>query len=52
MAIEAAEEGLGVTTTGTHLAREIAERVHRAYKGDLEFSYNREDNLLRATWRR
>lgn len=52
MAIESAGGGLEVTTTGTHLAREIAERVHRAYKGELEFSYNREDNLLRAAWRR
>jgi hypothetical protein len=41
-----------VTTTGTHLAREIAERVQHAYKGELEFSYNKEDNLLRAAWRR
>ena len=52
MAVESSAEGLQVTTTGTHLAREIAERVHGAYKGELEFSYNREDNLLRASWRR
>lgn len=52
MAIEPSGAGLEVTTTGTHLAREIAERVHHAYKGELEFSYNKEDNLLRATWRR
>lgn len=52
MAIAADDGGLEVTTTGTHLAREIAERVHRAYKGDLKFSYNRDDNLLRAAWRR
>jgi NMD protein affecting ribosome stability and mRNA decay len=52
MAIEPADGGLEVTTTGTHLAREIAERVHRAYKGELEFSYNRDDDLLRAAWRR
>lgn len=52
MAIHEREGGVEVTTTGTHLAREIAERVHRAYKGELEFSYNREDNLLRATWQR
>lgn len=52
MAIEVVDNALEVTTTGIHLAREIAERVHRAYKGELEFSYNREDNLLRAAWRR
>lgn len=52
MAIAAAGDAMEVTTTGTHLAREIAEHVHRAYKGELEFSYNREDNLLRAKWHR
>jgi NMD protein affecting ribosome stability and mRNA decay len=52
MAIESGNGAVEVTTTGTHLAREIAERVHDAYKGELEFSYNKEDNLLRASWTR
>lgn len=49
-----ADEGgeIMVTTTDAHLARGVADAVHRAYKGDLEFHYNREDNLLRATWSR
>ncbi len=52
MAIKPSEDGLLITTTDVHLARELAERVHAAYKGTLEFSYNREDNLLRALWKR
>jgi len=52
MAIDSRGAAVEVTTTGTHLAREIAERLHHAYKGELEFSYNKEDNLLRATWSR
>lgn len=52
MSIDTTDGGLEVTTTGSHLAREIAERVHHAYKGELRFSYNRDDNLLRAAWRR
>jgi len=52
MAIEDAGGELLVTTTDTHLAREIAERVHHAYKGDLAFHYNKDENLLRATWSR
>jgi NMD protein affecting ribosome stability and mRNA decay len=52
MAIEDAEDGVLVTTTDTHLAREIAERLHHAYKGNLDFHYNKEENLLRATWNR
>ena len=36
--------------TPTDLAREIAEHVHDAYKGSLEFHYNKDENLLRAAW--
>jgi hypothetical protein len=52
MTIEDAEDGVLVTTTDTHLARSIAEAVQAAYKGELDFRYNKEDNLLRATWSR
>jgi hypothetical protein len=52
MAIEDAAEGVLVTTTDVHLARNIAERVHDACKGSLVFHYSKEDNLLRATWKR
>jgi NMD protein affecting ribosome stability and mRNA decay len=52
MAIEDADDGVLVTTTDTHLARSIAEAVQAAYKGELDFRYNKEDNLLRATWSR
>ena len=52
MAIEDQKDGILVTTTGTHIARDIAERVHEAYKGEVEFHYNKDDQLLRATWSR
>lgn len=39
-----------VTTTDTHLARMMGEAIHRAYQGELEFHYNREENLLRVHW--
>lgn len=52
MAIEDVEGGVLVTTTDTHLARNIAEAVQAAYRGDLDFHYNKEENLLRATWSR
>ena len=52
MGIEEAGDGVLVTTTDIHLARNIAERVHDSYKGDLAFHYNKEDNLLRANWKR
>lgn len=41
-----------ITTTDVHLARHIAERLHRAYKGTLELNYSKEENVLRAHWSR
>lgn len=52
MAIKDVEGGVLVTTTDTHLARRIAERVHDACKGSLALQYNKEENLVRATWTR
>lgn len=52
MAIDETGDGVVVTTTDTHLARDIAEALQHAYKGDLDYHYNKEDNLLRASWSR
>ncbi len=52
MSMVDSEDGIVVTTTDTHLARDIAQALHDAYKGELEFHYNKEENLLRAAWSR
>ena len=52
MAMVDAADGVEITTTDSHLARDLAQALYRAYKGELEFRYNKEDNLLRATWSR
>jgi len=52
MAIEDIDDGVLVTTTGTHLARDIAGRIHSAYKGTLAQHYAKDENLLRVTWSR
>ena len=52
MGIEDVEGGVQITTTDTHLARNIGEAVHSAYKGELEYHYNKEQNLLRVHWAR
>ena len=39
-----------VTTTDEHLARRIGEALYAAYKGELEYRYNRKHDLLRVTW--
>ena len=52
MAIESNPDGALITTTDIHLARNIGDALHSAYKGELEYHYNREENLLRIEWRR
>ncbi|HEU0201076.1 MAG TPA: BCAM0308 family protein [Burkholderiaceae bacterium] len=52
MGIEDVKDGVLITTTGMHLARDIGEAVHAAYKGTLEYHYNKEENLLRVQWNR
>jgi NMD protein affecting ribosome stability and mRNA decay len=52
IAIEKTKQGTLVTTTDIHLARGIAEALHHAYQGELEFHYNSDQNLLRANWSR
>jgi len=52
MAIEDTDAGVLITTTGLHLARDIGEAVHAAYKGELDYHYNKEQNLLRVNWQR
>lgn len=50
--IDDKRDGLEVTTTDSHLARGIAEALHGAYKGELKLRYSRDENLLRASWKR
>lgn len=45
-------DGILVTTTEIHLARELGEALHDAYRGELEFCYNDAEQLLRVHWRR
>jgi len=53
MAIEEKKDGnVEITTTDSQLARGIGEALHEAYKGDLKLKYSRDENLLRATWKR
>jgi NMD protein affecting ribosome stability and mRNA decay len=45
-------DGMLVTTTDIHLARDLGEALHDAYRGELDFYYNDAENLLRVHWRR
>ena len=52
IAVEEAGDGVLVTTTDIHLARDIGEALHHAYQGELEFHYNDAEKLLRVHWQR
>jgi len=52
MGMDQKREGFEVTTTDSQLARGIAEALHDAYKGDLKVRYSRDENLVRAVWKR
>ncbi len=51
MAIEDQDDHMMITTTDIHLARAIGEALHHAYKGELDYQYNREEYLLRVRWK-
>ena len=44
--------GVLVTTTDGHLARGIGVALRDAFKGELDLSFSKEENLVRATWKR
>ena len=50
--IEPADDGILVTTTDIHLARDLGEALHHSCQGDLEFHYNEDQKLLRVHWHR
>jgi NMD protein affecting ribosome stability and mRNA decay len=52
MAVEAASDGMRITTTDPHLARRIGEALHAAYKGELHYRYAKDERLVRVTWSR
>lgn len=52
MGIKPQADGVLVTTTDTHLVRRIGDALHDAFKGELQFRYNKEENLLRVDWSR
>jgi len=50
MDVERKNGSMLITTTDIHLARGIGDALHRAYRGELEFHYNPDQNLLRVNW--
>ncbi|UCE86959.1 MAG: ATPase [Deltaproteobacteria bacterium] len=47
---EEGEDGIVVTTTDMHLARNIGQALRRACQGTVNYEYTKEGNVLRVTW--
>ncbi len=52
MGSEEQADGIVITFTEAHLARGIGHALHRAYEGDIDYQYTKEDIMLRVTWAR
>ena len=52
MGMDETRDGFEITTTDSTLARGIAEALYDTYKGDLKVRYSRDENLVRAVWKR
>jgi NMD protein affecting ribosome stability and mRNA decay len=52
MGMEERKDGMEITTTDSQLARGLGEALHDAYKGDLKMRFSRDENLVRASWKR
>jgi hypothetical protein len=53
--IMASEEHAGeiqFTFSDAHLARGIGEALQRAYEGEIDYQYTKDDIMLRVTWMR
>lgn len=50
--LEDQDDGVLITTTTMGTARSIGTAVHNAYKGELDYRYTDESNILRVSWRR
>jgi NMD protein affecting ribosome stability and mRNA decay len=44
--------GLSFTFTDAHLARGVGKALHDAYQGKLDYTYTKEDVMLRVSWSR
>lgn len=52
MSIEEHDGRALITTTDVHLPRRIGDALHRAYRGESETKYARDDYQVRVSWRR
>jgi NMD protein affecting ribosome stability and mRNA decay len=52
MDIETVPTGMDVLTTNERLAQRIGKALHKAYSGDVSYSWSQDTKLARVTWQR
>jgi len=52
MVIRDEADAILLTTTDAKLARSIGEAIHRAYEGDVDYTFTKDENHLRVRWQR
>jgi hypothetical protein len=52
MAVVEQDEEVTITTTEADLARSLGTAIHHAYRGELDYHYPGEGDLLRVRWER
>ena len=52
MSVKKEDGGVVIETTDVHLPRRIGEALHHAYRGELTFHYDQDEQFIRATWQR
>lgn len=52
ISIESDEQGTHIATTGLHIARDLGNAVHHAYRGRLGIDYRNAETELHVRWQR
>ncbi len=53
MSLEEKDDGsIEITTTDSHLARVLGEKIQAAHKGEVNFEYTKGEDMLRVYWER
>lgn len=52
MSVQSDNQGTTIATTGVHLARDVGNAIHHAYRGKLTIDYDHAETELHVNWRR
>ncbi|WP_371748154.1 BCAM0308 family protein [Cupriavidus sp. AcVe19-6a] len=52
MSVQSDDQGTTIATTGVHLARDVGNAIHHAYRGKLTIDYGHAETELHVSWHR